>query len=102
MSLEKKYFKRNGTCKVTFTWEDSIGEIKSIKILGDYNNWDRNCPPMRKIKKKLYKQSIELPTHHTYQFRYLINDSYWEDIPEADHFVPNGMDRGDFNSEIEV
>lgn len=102
MSLEKHYSRRNGTCKLTFIWEDNFGEVDSIKILGDYNNWNKDCSPMRKVNKKVYKQTIELETHRKYQFRYLINDRYWEDVPEADHYIPNGLDRGDYNSEIIV
>jgi hypothetical protein len=102
MSVEKQYSEKDGVCRVTFTWKDKIGEVKSLRILGDFNNWNRNCKPMKKANQRIYKQTLRLKTGKTYQFRYLVNGSYWEDVDDADQFMPNGIDTGDFNSVIRL
>jgi hypothetical protein len=102
MSVEKQYSEKYGIYRVTFSWKDKIGEIKSLKILGDFNDWNRNCEPMKKTSHRIYKQTIRLKPGKAYQFRYLVNEIYWEDVDEADLFVPNGIDTGDFNSLIRL
>jgi len=57
---------------------------------------------MKKVKNDGYSQSIMLKAGKSYQFRYLINDSIWEDEPDSDNFVPNGIDAGDYNSLIKI
>jgi hypothetical protein len=100
MSIVKHYLKNEDFCKVTFTWKDNDEEIKNLKILGDFNNWNRNCKPMRAFNHGRFSQSIILKSGNTHQIRYLINDSVWEDVPEADGYSLNGIDTGDFNSLI--
>jgi len=102
MSIKKQYLKKDGVCKITFSLRDKDHIIKSVRIPGDFNKWDRNCEPMKKHKNNEYSQSITLQLGKSYQFRYLINDSLWEDEPESDRFVPSGVDNSDFNSVITV
>ena len=102
MSIKKQYLKKDGVCKTTFGLKDVGQKIESVRILGDFNNWDRNCEPMKKLKNGEFSQVINLESGKSYQFRYLINDSVWEDEPESDRFVPNGIESGEYNSLIEV
>lgn len=105
MSLKKQYLKKDGGCKITFSLEEKIEtveKIENVRITGDFNNWDINCEPMKKLKNGGFSQTINLEAGKTYQFRYLINDLVWENEPEADSFVPNGLGTGDFNSLIVV
>ena len=100
MSIKKQYLKKDGVCKMTFSLKNDNEKIASIRILGDFNNWDRNCEPMKKLKNDGFSQTINLESGKSYQFRYLINESVWENEPESDKFVPNGIETGEFNSLI--
>jgi len=55
---------------------------------------------MKKTKNNGFSQALNLESGKSYQFRYLVNDSVWEDEPECDNFVPNGA--GEFNSLIQL
>ncbi|MGD9930967.1 MAG: isoamylase early set domain-containing protein [Mangrovibacterium sp.] len=102
MSIKKQYLKTNGTCKVTFKLKEDIGNVERVQIPGEFNNWDLNCEPMKKLKSGGFSQTLNLETGKSYQFRYLINGSVWENEPEADQFVPNGISPGEENSVIEL
>lgn len=102
MSIKKQYLKKDGVCKITFSLKDENEKIKTIRIPGDFNNWDHNCVPMKKLKNNGFSQVINLESGKSYQFRYLVNDSRWEDEPECDNFVPNGIEPGEFNSLIQL
>ena len=102
MSIKKQYLKKDGVCKTTFSLNGNDQKIDNVKILGDFNNWDRNCEPMKKLKNDRFSQTINLESGKSYQFRYLVNDSVWEDEPESDNFVPNGVESGEYNSLIMV
>lgn len=102
MSIKRQYLKKDGICKITFSLKNDNEKIKTVRLLGDFNNWDRNCEPMKKQKNDGFSQAINLASGKAYQFRYLINDSLWEDEPESDNFVPNGIGTGEFNSLIRI
>lgn len=102
MSLKKQYLKNNGVCKVTFSLNDHLESVNSVRILGDFNGWDVNCEPMKKLKSGGFSQILKLDSGKSYQFKYLINDTIWENEPEADQFVPNGIGKGQVNSLIEL
>lgn len=105
MSIKKQYLKKDGVCKITFSLEgkiENVEKIENVRIPGDFNDWDINCEPMKKLKNDGFSQTINLESGKSYQFRYLINDSVWENEPESDNFVPNGIIAGEFNSLIVV
>jgi len=102
MSIKKQYLKSNGVCKVTFNLSDDLNNVNNVRILGDFNGWDVSCEPMKKLKSGSFSQTLKLDTGKSYQFKYLINDTIWENEPEADQFVPNGIAKGQVNSMIEL
>ncbi|MGQ7870821.1 isoamylase early set domain-containing protein [Sunxiuqinia sp. sy24] len=102
MSFKKQYLKNNGVCKVTFSLKNRVENIGNVRIAGDFNDWDVNCEPMKKLKSGNFSQTLRLDSGKLYQFKYLINDTIWENEPEADQFVPNGIAHGDVNSVIEL
>lgn len=73
-----------------------------IRIVGEFNNWDKKAKPMRTPKKGVFIQEVELETNQEYQFRYLVDDIFWENEPQADGLVPSGVDVEDYNSIIVV
>jgi len=100
MSIKKQYLKKDGVCKVTFSYNEKVNSIENIRIPGDFNNWDTNCEQMKKIKTGGFSQTINLDSGKAYQFKYLINDSDWVNDTEADQFVPNGLGSSEPNSVI--
>lgn len=102
MSIKKQNLKNDGVCKVTFSFNEKVKDIENVRITGDFNNWDVNCEPMKKLKTGGFSQTINFEPGRTHQFKYLINDSVWTNDPEADQLVPNGFGNGDTNSVIIV
>lgn len=88
MSIKKQYLKSKPVCKTTFrVSKDLAGDAKSIQLTGEFNAWDRKATPLKKQKNGDFTVTIDLETHRSYQFRYLIDDTRWESDPEADQYV---------------
>ena len=89
MSVEKKYLKDNGVCKVTFKLPPSIAETASkANVVGIFNNWDPPGIPMKKTKTGTFSLSMELQSNNEYEFRYLVDGTRWETDFEADGVTP--------------
>lgn len=86
MAIVKKFLKTKPVCKVTFELEDL--NAKDVAVVGDFNNWDANIHPLKKFKNGKYKVSIDLPTDENFEFRYIADGHYFNDI-EADAYVWN-------------
>jgi hypothetical protein len=87
MGIRKMYFKNKGSCKVTFTLPERItGIARTACIIGDFNNWQKGITLMKKAKDGTLKASLDLPCGKEYQFRYLVNDSIWENDCNADRY----------------
>jgi 1,4-alpha-glucan branching enzyme len=90
MSLKKQYFKKKGSCKVTFDLPKQIANsAATVHLVGDFNEWDLTGTPMKKRKDGSFSATVELKADREYAFRYLIDGSNWENDPEADRTVPN-------------
>ena len=101
MSIKKQYLKKAPVCKVTFKFANGHGaNAESVKIVGEFNNWDQSIEPMSKLKSGEFSQTLKLEPGKEYQFRYLVDDIHWENEPEADKLVLNGIDRDDYNSVV--
>ena len=62
-------------------------EAESVYIVGDFNNWDISANPMTKTKNGDYTAILDLETGKEYQFRYLIDESIWENDWNADRYI---------------
>lgn len=105
MSLKKEFSKTKDLCKVTFSLPTEavahVAEAIEVKVLGDFNDWAwENGVPMKATKKE-YKATVELPAGKDYQFRYLINQTLWENDWAADNYVASPFDGID-NSVVTV
>lgn len=58
MAIKKQYLKSKPVCKVTF--EVSAKEANSISVVGDFNEWNAEATPLKKLKKKNLKASFLL------------------------------------------
>lgn len=85
------------TKKTSFQVE--IPEAQSVVLVGDFNGWDANATPMKKVKKSgVWKADLQLDSGE-YEFRYLVNESEWIN-DEAAPARPNPF--GTANSVVKV
>lgn len=102
MSLSKRYLKSKPVCKVTFKLpKDAVQKARSVHLVGDFNQWNNKATPMKKLKNGAFSATLDLTAGTSYQFRYLINKSVWENDWSADDYVPTPFGDGD-NSVVEV
>lgn len=88
MSILKEYLTDKGVCKVKFILPQDIADSsKKAFLVGDFNNWDQKQTPMPKRRNGTRSAILELSTGNEYQFRYLIDDTRWENDSEADKQV---------------
>ncbi|MFA6401956.1 MAG: isoamylase early set domain-containing protein [Salinivirgaceae bacterium] len=98
MSLKKQYNETKPVCKVTFKLANDItSNVSQVNLAGDFNNWDIESTPMKKLKGGEFSVSIDLKKDREYQFKYLIDGRIWQNEPDADKQVQN-----EFKSENSV
>jgi 1,4-alpha-glucan branching enzyme len=101
VGIKKEYFKSRKTCKVTFRLPKiAATDAKSVCIVGDFNNWNLYANPMKKLKNGNYTVTLELKPGKEYQFRYLIDESKWENDWNADKYVKSPY--GDSDNSVVV
>ena len=100
--IKKKFLKSRPVCKVTFRVpkEDAM-EAKSIHLTGEFNGWNKQEIPMKKLKNGSFTVTLDLEKNNDYQFRYIIDNRKWINEPQADRHVPSGF-VGSENSVISV
>lgn len=87
--LKRKFLADKATCSVTFTTDAGITrEAKAAAVVGSFNNWDATANPMKRRKDGTFATTVKLPCGESHQFRYLIDESRWENDVAADHYVP--------------
>jgi len=90
MSVRKQYLKTKPLCKVTFSMsKEKFNQAEDIKLIGEFNQWDIGCQPMKKQKNGKFSQTVDLEPGKEYQYRLLINGNEWLNDPEAEKYVPN-------------
>lgn len=89
--LKKQYLKSKSTCKVTFELPKAI-EAESAHLVGDFNSWDTQATPMKRLKTGAWKVTLELEMGREYQYRYLVDGQDWHNDWAADKYVPNMVD----------
>jgi 1,4-alpha-glucan branching enzyme len=92
MSLKKQYLKSKPVCKVTFKLsKEEAKNADTVRLVGDFNDWDLSATPMKKLKNGDFSSTVELPKDNAYQFRYLLDDKEWENDWAADQYVPSAI-----------
>lgn len=86
--LKKHYSKTGKVCRVTFKLPAEVQAVTAV-LCGDFNNWDIEDSPMKRLKDGGFSKTISLPAGQSYRFRYLLDYSRWENDWEADAYVPN-------------
>jgi hypothetical protein len=102
IGIKKEFLKTKNVCRVTFRLPKAAApDAKSVYIVGDFNNWDIHANPMKKRKNEYYTISFDLESGREYQFRYLIDESKWENDWKADKYVKSPYGDSD-NSVVTV
>jgi 1,4-alpha-glucan branching enzyme len=102
MAFKKQYLKSKAVCKVTFKLpKEQAHAAETVRLVGDFNEWDLSSAPMKKLKNGDFTTTVELPKDSKYQFRYLLDDNAWENDWEADAYIPSPLSFDD-NSVVQV
>ncbi len=94
--IKKSYSKTGRVCRVTFKLAAEV-EAEKAALCGDFNEWDENANPMKRLKDGSFSTTMTLEAGRSYRFRYMLNGDKWENEWEADEYWPN-----DFGSEDSV
>lgn len=86
MAISKQYLKTKPVCKVTFTVP--VLDADKVSVVGCFNDWDVKATPLKKLKNGTFKGAVNLDTDSSYEFRYLVDGEYLNEI-EADEQVWN-------------
>ena len=93
--LNKQYIKSRKVWKVTFgVTKDELPQgikVKSLNLVGEFNGWDLQATPMKRMKDGVYKATLEFVPGTQAQFRYLANGEVWFNDTSADGYTPNGF-----------
>ncbi len=85
--------------RVTFRLPSTIW-AESVHLVGDFNDWSRTSHPLQRTRDGEWEISLVLNQGKSYQFRYLVNRSDWQNDWNADRYVSNPF--GGENSVIET
>lgn len=85
--------------RVTFRLPSTIW-AESVHLVGDFNDWSRTSHPLQRTHDGDWEITLELDRGKTYQFRYLVNKTDWQNDWNADRYVSNPF--GGENSVIET
>ena len=89
MGIRKKFLKSKPVCKVTFNIPKQMGNgAQQAHVVGEFNNWLPLATPMKRLKTGAFSATVDLETGRSYQFRYLLEQSRWENEPDADDYSP--------------
>ena len=99
--MKKEYLEGGKLCKVTFRLPRVAAPgAKNVCIVGDFNNWNTRANPMKRLKNGDYKLTLKFEPRKEYHFRYLIDDSKWENDWNADKYVKSPL--GDSDNSVVV
>ena len=97
--IKKKTSKKGGAVRVTFELPKDVAN-DSVSVVGDFNDWDKDAHPMKRLKKGTWKKDIYLEPGNAYQFRYFVDGESWENDSDADRYETNEF--ASENSVVEV
>ena len=89
MSIKKQYIKSSGMCRCTFRLpKAAVNDAQNVQLVGDFTGWKQHAVPMKKLKSGEFKVDVELEPGRQYEFRYLIDETLWENDWNADAYLP--------------
>lgn len=89
MAIRKQSLKNRSVCKVTFKIPvEMANAARQANVVGEFNDWSTSATPMKRSKNGAFSATIELEKGRSYQFRYLLEQSRWENDADADGYLP--------------
>lgn len=89
MGTLKTYREDEAACLVTFTLDaEACGSAKAVSLVGEFNGWDWAATPMERAEDGSFSVALDVPCGRSYQYRYLLDGSRWENDWYADRYVP--------------
>lgn len=95
MAIKKTITKDKKKYKVTFSLPQAAApNANSVRVVGDFNDWDWDAGLELKKNKTEFKGQMELSAGQRQEFRYLIDNERWENDWQADDYArtPYGCD----------
>jgi 1,4-alpha-glucan branching enzyme len=92
--LKKNYSKTGKICRVTFRLPAEV-DSDTAYLYGDFNQWDGQSTPMKKLKDGSFSVTVSLNAGQSYRFRYRLDNDRWENDWEADDYLPNQLGTDD-------
>lgn len=86
MAIKKKNLKTKPISKVTFTYD--APEASEIFLVGDFNKWNAESTPLKKLKKGPFKTIVDLEIGKSYEYKYIVDGVYQND-QEPDALIFN-------------
>ncbi len=74
MAIKKQYLKSKPVCKVTF--EVTAKEANNVSVVGDFNQWNTESAPLKKLKNGNFKGVLPFEKGNSYEFKYVIDGDY--------------------------
>jgi hypothetical protein len=88
LGIKKEHIKNRNICKATFMLRGKAApKARTVTIVGDFNNWDKDATPLKKLGDGNFAVTVELDAGKEYRFRYLIDGQRWENDWHADKYV---------------
>lgn len=84
MAIKKQFLKSKPVCKVTFSIQAENAE--NVAVVGSFNDWSETATPLKKLKNGTFKDTLDLESGISYEFRYLVDGNYVND-EEADSYA---------------
>lgn len=84
MAIKKQFLKSKPVCKVTFTVP--AAEAKQVTVAGNWNEWNTEAEPLKKLKNGTFKGTVNLEAGQAYEFKYVV-DGQWQNDVEADGYA---------------
>ena len=85
---KKSYSKTGQVCRVTFRLPAEV-EAEQAALCGEFNDWDAEANPMKKLKSGEFSATVSLDAGNTYRYRYLLDGERWENDWDAEGYAPN-------------
>ena len=87
--ITKRAGPRPGVVLVTFQLPDTL-QADSVHLVGDFNDWDKHSLPLNRTQQEgPWEVTIEVERGRTYHFRYLVDDTVWQNDWDADGYATN-------------
>ena len=86
--LKKNHLKKGRRCRVTFKYANEEN-CKTAALVGDFNDWNIETCPMKRLKDGSFSVTVALETGHNHRFRYVLDGDIWVNEHDADSYIAN-------------